>query len=192
MDCCPASFFEPLQGGKLVSKWRPLQCFIALTDTNEPEQGGFEAAKGFHNKFEAWAAESSIREGGTGHAACVGEFTPIRPREDSDILASFAHVPCCAGDLVVWDNKIPHANSRANNLDRAREVVYLGYLPDVPLNREYASKQLKRFARGDPPDDQWIHRKDDEGGGPASKRLPEYEFSQLGRRLMGADSWDGD
>jgi hypothetical protein len=32
----------------------------------------------------------------------VGDFTPIRPVEDRDILDRFQHVPCKAGDLVCW------------------------------------------------------------------------------------------
>ena len=33
---------------------------------------------------------------------CVGDFTPIRPVEDRDILERFQHVPCKAGDMVCW------------------------------------------------------------------------------------------
>ena len=44
LDCCPDTFTTA--AGK--SKWRPIQCFVSLTDNLEPDTGGFEAAKGFH------------------------------------------------------------------------------------------------------------------------------------------------
>jgi hypothetical protein len=46
LDCCPHRIFESV---KETPKWRPIQAFIALTDTLEPNQGGFEACPGaFH------------------------------------------------------------------------------------------------------------------------------------------------
>lgn len=58
----------------------------------------------------------------------------------------------------MWDWRIPHANARANLGARAREVVYLGWLPAVPLNAAYVARQLANFQNGVPPDDQWNHR----------------------------------
>lgn len=58
LDCCPSSIYSPdgSQGGKRVVKWRPIQCFVALTDTLEADHGGFEAARGFHREFGEWAS----------------------------------------------------------------------------------------------------------------------------------------
>ena len=192
----------------MVTKWRPLQCFVALTDTLHADEGGFEAARGFHRDFDEWVrtrpppplAAAASASGDAAYPStplCVGEFTPIRPKEDADVLRRVAHVPCRAGDLVVWDNRIPHANSRENNASgggggggggpgRSREVVYLGFLPDVPLNRTYAAAQLARFRSGQPPQDQWQEQPQSL---PLEQHCEDFQFSSLGRRLMGIDPW---
>ena len=36
----------------------------------------------------------------------VGDFTPIRPKEDQCILELMKHIPVRAGDLVCWDYRI--------------------------------------------------------------------------------------
>jgi Protein of unknown function (DUF1479) len=50
LDCCPETFHDPPQ-----SKWRPIQCFVSLVDTLQPNQGGLEAALGFHHDFDTWS-----------------------------------------------------------------------------------------------------------------------------------------
>ena len=156
LDCCPASLYQEVQGSKAVRKWRPIQAFVALTDTAERNMGGFECARGFHRLFHRWAATRSSQANGD-PAPCVGEFTPIRPKEDGDVLAMIDHVPCCAGSLVLWDWRIPHANARENEGQGAREVVYVGFLPQTALNRGYAQDQLASYQAQRPPLDQWHH-----------------------------------
>ena len=95
LDCCPHDMY-----GK-GSKWRPIQEFIALTDGFLPEQGGFEACPGHHKAFDAWARNRPAGEGSSS-APCVGDFTPIRPVLDQDVLGGMKHIPCKAGDLVCW------------------------------------------------------------------------------------------
>ena len=53
LDCCPTAMRHGASG-KAVSRWRPIQCLLSLTDALEPEHGGFEAAKGFHREFDAY------------------------------------------------------------------------------------------------------------------------------------------
>ncbi|KAL7524782.1 hypothetical protein ACHAXR_000713, partial [Thalassiosira sp. AJA248-18] len=43
-DCCPENYDEIAN----KNKWRPIQCFVSLTDNAHPNTGGFEAAPGFH------------------------------------------------------------------------------------------------------------------------------------------------
>ena len=40
----------------------------------------------------------------------VGDFTPIRPKEDRHILDMIQHIPVKAGDLVCWDYRIGEGN----------------------------------------------------------------------------------
>ncbi len=102
LDCCPTTI---LKRSKDVSKWRPLQSFVSLTDSLLENTGGFECVKGFHHEFSNWAChrKESVGKGGVKFPApCVGDFTPIRPVEDADVLARVCHVPCKAGSFVIW------------------------------------------------------------------------------------------
>ena len=153
LDCCPHKLYN---NEKEFPKWRPIQMFLPLTDTVNKDEGGFEVCPGMHNEFDHWVStrkpstthntnsnnttntnNSNNNSNGTGiydesivapHPPCVGDFTPIRPLEDADVLKRMEHVPCSAGDLVVWDYRLPHSNSRFNKLETAREVIYLGNL----------------------------------------------------------------
>jgi hypothetical protein len=182
LDCCPHDMF-----GSNCKKWRPIQAFVSLTDSLEPEQGGFEACPYFHKEFYSWSSkreeEAKQVDLSTGIPPCVGDFTPISMSLDRDkeVLARFKHIPVRAGDLVLWDNKLPHANSRFNKLATPREVVYIGLLPEVSINRLYAKTQLERFRQGEVPTDQWHSC--------GRKEVCSYSFSDLGRKLMSIDSW---
>ena len=179
LDCCPHKLYD--FGDKPFPKWKPIQCFVALTDTLEKDQGGFECCPGFHQQFNEWVA-SRLPSAPSDHPPCVGDFTPIRPVEDRGVISQFTHVPCRAGDIVFWDYRLPHANSRYNSSSTPRAVVYLGFLPCVSLNRAYAMEQLRRLASGEPPGDQWHSS--------VQRNEPiQFPFSALGRRLVGLDEW---
>jgi ectoine hydroxylase-related dioxygenase (phytanoyl-CoA dioxygenase family) len=188
LDCCPHKLYSA-SSDKKVPKWRPIQAFIALTDTPEKNQGGFEACPGLHREFNEWVARrppSTVTDANgksiESEPPCVGEFTPIRPKEDAEIISRFEHIPCRAGDMVCWDYRIPHGNSRHNNSDTVREAIYIGLLPAIEMNKEYALNQLQDFLNGDVPRDQWHES--------SSKQSTAYEFTQVGRKLMAIDSWD--
>ena len=104
LDCCPHSIFEA--SDKQIPKWRPIQAFIALTDTLNKNEGGFEACRGLHAEFDSWNADrrwsmSIVESDKSLPPPCVGEFTPIRPKEDNNILRKLEHVPCRAGGMTV-------------------------------------------------------------------------------------------
>ena len=48
--CCIPLFQE-------IPKWRPIQAFVALTDTMNADEGGFEAAHTMHTFFDEWVNE---------------------------------------------------------------------------------------------------------------------------------------
>jgi hypothetical protein len=105
LDCCPETFFS-IVGKK---KWRPIQCFVSLVDTTEPNQGGFEAAKGFHLLFDEWAKKRQPTASTVDNIAkstlCVGEYTHIRPKEDELVMKMIQHIPVKAGSAVFWDER---------------------------------------------------------------------------------------
>jgi hypothetical protein len=104
LDCRPSDMFSESQ-----KKWRPIQCFVALTDALEANQGGFEAARGWHREFHTWAAQRPpsrivTSKGVTSvPAPCVGEYTHIRPQEDAEVMKRIEHIPVPAGSAVFWD-----------------------------------------------------------------------------------------
>jgi hypothetical protein len=182
LDCCPHALYTDSIHKK---KWKPIQAFVSLTATLDRDCGGFECCPGLHKRFDAWASTRpgtvDTKSGAALPPVCVGEYTPIRPLEDADIIQSFTHVPCGAGALVLWDNRIPHANSRFNSSDSVREVVYIGVLPHTDKNIAYAANQLERMRSGLLPSDQWHS---------SSESTPcSFEFSELGNKLMGITEW---
>ena len=148
----------------VISKWRPIQCFVSLTDNLEPQTGGFEAAKGFHRDFEHWARnrtnntknEVSSPSSSTS-TLCYGEYTHIRPKEDRTVMDRVQHVSgITAGSAVFWDIRTPHSNSYKHLGSSPRAVVYCSFLPDIPLNRQYIHQnQLQKYRSLSSITDQW-------------------------------------
>lgn len=157
LDCCP----DTIHSIEQKSKWRPIQCFVSLTDNLQPNTGGFEAVRGgFHKEFNSWASTrpNTIMKNTEISPPCIGEYTHMRPKEDAEVFSRVEHIPVTAGSAVLWDNRIPHANAYKNNSSEPRIVVYCSFLPDVEVNRIYARKQLEDYKLGRIPRDQWIDR----------------------------------
>lgn len=193
LDCCPDDFFSAT-----ASKWRPIQCFVSLTDNLEPNTGGFEAAPGFHIEFHNWNRPNSTfvkktcdggRQEHSVPAPCIGEYTHIRPKEDSEILERIQHVPVRGGSAVFWENRIPHANAYRNDSNDVRAVVYCSFLPNVKLNRDYVDQQLYKYKRRVPPTDQWIKTDENDVEEADVEHVTEAHLSDLQRRLLGLDPW---
>jgi hypothetical protein len=192
LDCCPDTYYQT------NAKWRPIQCFVSLTDNLEANTGGFEAAKGFHHDFEEWAKNRQPtvivkkEKGSTTEiqipAACVGEYTHIRPKEDREVMEQVCHIPVSAGSAVFWDNRIPHANAYRHDGSIPRAVVYCSFLPDIALNQRYIKNQLQSFLAKRPVTDQWNHMNEDQMVRGKDDEQS-YNFTSLGRKLMGIDSW---
>ena len=81
---------------------------LSLTDTPEPNLGGFECVKGFHREFEAYFAGAVERsaQGLQKDVVCVGDFCPIRTKEDAALIARYEHVAVPAGAAVFWDQRV--------------------------------------------------------------------------------------
>ena len=169
--------------GKAHPRWRPIQSLIALTDNDRPDLGGFECVRGFHREFEAWATTRAPCAKTGRPPPCVGDFTPIRPVEDAEVIRRFAPVPYRAGDVVAFDFRIPHANAAVHKGTAPRQCSYGSFLPDVPINRAYANRQRELYLDGRrQPDDQW---KESEGDEPREEE-PMFAFSKLGWALLGS------
>jgi hypothetical protein len=200
LDCCPETFYKDDDGGNPKSKWRPIQCFVSLTDNLQADTGGFEAARGFHRTFAAWATDrvpTSVTHKSNGSletisfpAPCLGEYTHMRPKEDRDVMERVQHIPVKAGSAVFWDNRIPHANAYRHDGKIPRCVVYCSFLPDVSMNRRYAANQLENWMQGWQPTDQWINRIEDDPCELVEDLSAKFgALTPLGRRLLSIDPW---
>jgi len=129
-DCCPETYHDATS----KNKWRPIQCFVSLTDNLLPSTGGFEAVPGFHREFRSWsdngrrqssyAASTSLTNDDDDEQLqtqqphpkpCVGEYTHLSPSLDRSIMRRMQHIPVRAGSAVFWDNRIPQGNSYRND-----------------------------------------------------------------------------
>jgi hypothetical protein len=205
LDCCPENLYkeDANSNNNPKSKWRPIQCFVSLTDNLEANTGGFEAAKGFHRCFDAWAAgrepTNITRKSSSGGqpetvsfpAPCVGEYTHMRPKEDRDVFDRIEHIPVRAGSAVFWDNRIPHANAYRHDGNIPRCAVYCSFLPDLPINRKYATDQLENWKEGRRPTDQWINPDgNDDQSEPTDNLQEKFDaLTPLGRQLLAIDPW---
>lgn len=211
-DLCPETYHDVTN----KNKWRPIQCFVSLTDNLLPNTGGFEAAPGFHREFYSWVQNGRRLSSSDDSIAvehdmsppkqqpCIGEYTHVHDRA---LMKRVRHIPVKAGSVVFWDNRLPHGNSyrNDNSYDQtisstsplessgARAVVYCSFLPDIPINRHFVERQLLDWELGRAPrvGDRWIKQDEEEGDKADDLRNNEMEpqLSDLGRKLIGLDEW---
>ena len=184
---------QPGSPGRTKAQRRAAATQAAATEASATKAAATEVSATEAAATEVSAAQASVSDAACltpappVRAPCLGEFTPVRPREDADVLARVTHVGAGAGDLVVWDSRIPHGNSRTNASAHSREVVFVGLLPAVPLNAAFAVAQRSKWEAGVEPVDQWVKA-------PGGVRLDKYagsvdDLTPLGRRLLGIDPW---
>mmetsp|Transcript_41186 Transcript_41186/g.74242 ORF Transcript_41186/g.74242 Transcript_41186/m.74242 type:complete len:358 (-) Transcript_41186:1125-2198(-) len=116
-DCCPEKYHDTTN----KNKWRPIQCFVSLTDNLQPNTGGFEAVPGFHREFRSWVDDGRRfgrlsgddeplpeSKSQTPHPQrCVGEYTHLSPSEDRALMQRVQHIPVMAGSEYIQSCFVP-------------------------------------------------------------------------------------
>lgn len=133
-----------------------------------------------HKSFNTWGTklESSSKIG------CAGNYIGIREKV---IYEKIKHVTIKAGDIVIWDERIPHATSKLN-LGGVRGAIYLSYLPDCDINREFKRREWEGWKEGKVwygetgGDGVWAERKGWVGEGG---RKVDYEWEVGVKELLG-------
>lgn len=128
-----------------IKKYRPIQGFISLTDHYGSDSGGLKVVKGFHHIFDEYFAHSK-EDFGTS-----GEFFRMHSKSHTKIQKQCEALIVPAGSMVLWDNRLPHATCSKLSGNDSREVIYLSYIPNIPLNILYCQKQAKNFVINMPP-----------------------------------------
>jgi len=107
---------------------------VCLTDHFDGDSGGLRVVPGFHHRIDAYFRGKKEAEGG-------GEFCRLNSVQHDTLQRQCRPVVAPRGSVVFWDGRIPHATAMHLSGSDTREVVYCGFLPDVPLNRLYAARQ---------------------------------------------------
>lgn len=123
--CDRGGFNPPLRTGDAfrasdlhwdVNLARPIpfgtQGILYLTDT-PPEQGAFRCVPGFHRRLETWLD---------------GLPSGTDPRRENLHALGVKNIGGRAGDLIIWDHKLPHGAS-PNRGSKPRIVQYLNLYP---------------------------------------------------------------
>jgi hypothetical protein len=182
---------RPIQGG--------IQGVLYLVDT-PPQNGAFVCVPGFHRKLDAWLDElppdtDNLREA----------FNRQFPAGGPDAL----RVGAAAGDLIIWDTRLPHTGS-VNCGTKPRVCQYISMFP-APVDMDTArphtlGHQRDGVSATDMPHGEYRRRwyeectgglkslggADSHGGQPAApsnRSGPAALRSILARRLAGLEPW---
>jgi len=129
-----------------LTKFRPIQAFVTLTDHFGGNSGGLQIVKRFHKIIlEFFSKDNSL---GTGEG---GEFFRMNSPKYAKLEKDLETVQAPAGSLVCWDNRIPHATCEHLAGYDTREVVYCGFLPNLEINRKYVQLQQAEILKNAAP-----------------------------------------
>jgi hypothetical protein len=150
------------------AKWRMLQGVLALTNT-DVNQGGFRCVPSLYYDRDKWPTLPTIDPD--------GDASWLADTNGHEIVI----VPARAGDLIVWDYRLPHGNSR-NVSAVPRIAFYATMFPASNGLDQHEAIESRRTGRCV----SWWRKR------PGYDRVepwPPAELTALGRRLLGLDSW---
>lgn len=124
-----------------IKKYRPVQGFIALTNHYGSDCGGLRVVKGFHKKFDEYFFSNLISK----NYEETGEFFRMGSKSYYKLNEQLQTLNYPAGSLVLWDNRLPHSTCDKLKGYDSREVIYLSYIPNIPINIKYSQEQTKNF-----------------------------------------------
>lgn len=130
-----------------LTKFRPIQSFIALTDQYGSESGGLRVVPGFHKEHDQYFRNGAKDEESLKH----GEFFRFDATTHATLWSRAIPVDVAAGSVVFWDNRLPHSTAQKLTSFDTREILYTAYLPSIPLNLSYAAQQLIAIRNKEPP-----------------------------------------
>lgn len=161
---------NPTNPYSCLKSWRPIQAFVCLTDHYGSDYGGLKVVKGFHHEIDDYFANSKeeITNGDPFHRLHSKSHYSLAKRLESVIAPK--------GSLVCWDNRLSHATSHILAGSDTREVVYVGWLPNVELNGKYCEKQLSNIRKNIPPHN---------GENLMDMNWIESDFNELQLRMLG-------
>jgi hypothetical protein len=147
---------------------RMVQGVVALTDTAS-NQGGFCCMPSLFRDQDAWPKQPVVDL--EGNACWLVDCS----------LGEIVHVPASAGDLIIWDSRLAHANSK--NLSAAPRLAFSVMMGAA--SRDLRDANVESWCGGGRCVPSWRNR-------PGYDRVEPWlpaELTDLGRRLLGLDDW---
>ena len=137
--------FDPyMQKSDGLKKWKPIQAFISLTDQFGSTSGGLRVVKGFHTRIDQYFSKSEPEYS-------TGEFYRMNQQIHALLQKELEPINAPKGSLVCWDNRLPHATTEYFDGFDSREVIYIGWLPNVNINKKYWLEQSYAIKKNIPP-----------------------------------------
>ncbi|MGF1669613.1 MAG: phytanoyl-CoA dioxygenase family protein [Balneolaceae bacterium] len=146
-----------------------VQGVLALSDTGD-DTGGFQCVPGLYRNFDKWVKSQP------------DDRDPFKPDTSGFEITK---VNMKTGDLLIFNSLLPHG-IRPNHSNRPRIAQYISMMPAEEENNELRKWRIKS----------WKDRIAPEGyafpGDPRrweQKHAETAELSDLGRKLLGLESW---
>ena len=145
-----------------------LQGVLYLNDQSE-DQGCYQCVPGMHHAFDAWVK---------------GQPADRNPRKPDLAELEVRQVAGNQGDLIIWTRALAHGNGH-NVSDRPRFAQYITMSPAREDDSAARDQRIELLEQRRPPQSAAFP------GDPRGweQRQPRPQLSELGRKLVGLDSW---
>ena len=150
------------------AEMRVFQGVVALNET-AANQGGFRCVPSLYQERDAWWRSPSLDQDGAKNWLAKN----IEGREIVNVAAQ-------AGDLIVWDSRLPHSNSK--NISSVPRIAFYVTMGPMDEALRQANVESWRTGRCVP---WWRNRRGYDRPEPWAPAI----LTQLGRRLLGLDDW---
>lgn len=143
-----------------------IQGVLALTDT-AADQGGFRCVPSLHQDRSAWPTNAD------------GEGDWVADMNGREII----HVPAAAGDLILWNSRLAHSNSK-NLSAQPRLAFYVSMYPARAKDMALRDACIESWRSG-----RCVSWWRDRHGYDRVEPWASASLTTLGRRLLGLDPW---
>ncbi|MGW4896388.1 YbiU family protein [Kitasatospora sp. NPDC004240] len=152
-----------------------VQGIIALNDT-EPDHGGFQCDPELFHRFERWRLDQPADRDPIRPAVDRAEFPVVRPELK-------------AGDLLIWNGMLAHGVAPNVSERGVRSVQYLSMMPALEEHAQMRRSRIDSWQNLTTPD--WNRTLLGDATRHESLRYGPATLNELGRKLLGLDSWRG-
>ncbi len=167
-----------------IPKLTEFQGVLTLTDTDE-DMGGFQCVTSLYREFEEWKELLSTKKVIYSHFDVVGEeateFIPATFPKRKPKRWKIERIPAKAGDLIIWDSLLAHGNAP----NRGKDSRLAQYVTMTPVGDERLRRERIDCWKNDKPPYGYAFP----GNPNINCREEPAELTELGRKLLGVDSW---